>query len=350
MEYDRALYRVYERILEDLGDSQSIFHSELSLENDSRRGSNNNNRRSTIPFLLPQSIVRFRDSIRRYGLRGSYCPVLGFHYHLCRRFWIFRRRPSEYRSEVEVQDTTSFSSNVELTPLTETNTNSENGLRRRTQTRSNSTDDSGIMEGTNISVQDQDDMEANISSTSRMAQNIALSQQERRRRHQDQRDRESNMCTQRGLYTFMRFSFLFAIWNMLVLACLHFTYVGPRISKTVHNHDRILSTATSSQLQQTCIESALSTRPESERSNFFRMSEEQDIPEKQNSGIFPLNKNDMQSIGNSTSVNATVPLLGRDEILQIKIIYDNRCSENDCSRVRTVIPSKHKFTVAQKNH
>jgi hypothetical protein len=347
MEYDRALFRVYERILEDLGDSQSIFHSELSLENDSHRGSNSNNRRSTIPFLLPQSIVRFRDSIRRYGLRGTYCPGLGFHFHLCRRFWIFRRRPifqglnnSEYRSEVEVQDTTSFSSNVELTPLTEINTNSENGLRRRTQTRSNSTDDSGFMEETNITIQDQDDMEANISSTSRMAQNIALSQQERRRRHQDQRDRESNMCTQRGLYTFMRFSFLFAIWNMLVLACLHFTYVGPRISKIVHNNNRILSTATSSSLQQTCIESALSTRPESERSNFFRMPEEQDITEKQNNGIFPLNKNDMQSIGNSTSVNATVPLLGRDEILQIKIIYDNRCSEHDCSRVRNVIPSK----------
>jgi hypothetical protein len=236
-----------------------------------------------------------------------------------------------------------------LTPLV----SAETGLRRRTQTRSNSNNDGGIMEETNNTIQDQeDDTEtADLSATSRMAQNIALLHQERRRRHEEQRDRESDLCNQRGLYTFMRFSFLFAMWHMVVLVCLHFTYVGPRISKTLHTNDGITSTKSSS-FQQTCIESALSTRPEEERSNFFRMSEEQGITEEHDRGIFPLNRNDMQFIGNSTSANTTVPLLGRDEILQIKVIYDNKCGENDCSRVRNVIPSKddsNKTTKTLKN-
>lgn len=347
MEYDRALYRVYERILEDLGSSQSFFHLETSMENDSPH--QNSNRRNVIPFLLPLSIVRLQEKIRRYGLRQTCYSFTtrdgnGCNY-LQRCFVLFRHRPifhrlhnSDDRSDVEIQQATS-SAFVELTPLTQTSTSSETGLRRRTQTRPNSAHHNGVMEETTTNIQDEDDTEVNPSATSRMAQNIALSHQERRRLHQEQIHRESDLCNQRGLYTFMRFSFVFAIWHMLVLSCLHFTYIGPRISKPLQSDGRILN-AKSSMARQTCIEAALSTRPESERSNFFAMAEEQDITEKDNNSIFPLNRNDMQLIGNSTSVNTTVPLLGRDEMLQIKIIYGNSCGDTYCSRVRYVVPSK----------
>ncbi len=212
--------------------------------------------------------------------------------------------------------------------------------------------------------------------TTEMAQRIAAAQrqrnihrQRRRRQQQQQQQTQTGGCTQKGLHSMMRVSMVIAIWHLFVLLSLHYTYVGPRIAKVekIHFDDVIdgvpLSTARSKGkiVKSTCLENALMTRPVEERSQFFTMfgedvkedgKAEEEVIEEEDVLLTITNTNENsknqtspgQHSNNNTStssVSTSPPLLGRDEILQIKIIYNNDDCHG-CSRVRNVtIPSSN---------
>lgn len=328
MEYDRALYRIYERLLDDLGGAESIFVPEAGEDS---IGQNDR----IIPFLLPISLLRFINGVGRNGLKQSIRSICDL--KTLQRYFrtsiqylgsrIYSQRFHDH-TEDELQTLTTASS-IELTSVVESRTR-VTGLRRRFHSVSFQSNGSSVDYG-------NQDIEANASTENPPDPNTALSQIEIRRR-QSQNVHDYGGCNQRAMYIFMHLTFWFAIFHLLVLFTLHYTYVGPRLFKKIPSvKDRRMLSSMS--FKQTCLESALSSRPEYERSRFYATTEEQSSVEVHKDTKFPFNKNDMQFVANSTSDDAAPPLLGRDEILLIKIIYGNQYHGRECSRVRTVQPA-----------
>jgi hypothetical protein len=451
MEYDRALYRVYEKVLEDLMQTRPIFQPEIQqetniLQEDQQHAINGSSihRRTnnSIPFLWPLFIIRYADIVNRsyYGEWRRLSPHtnhtnngnmdmdmdmdsnIDTDTHTNRnmdmdidtdmdsiassrpsRLWsILRRNRAGNRSStfsrvaIEENDTDleegegsrngtgtgirNHRVDVEMTSLSQ-----NTGLRRRNNSSSSSresnassedqnsnpnvrsqgtiwrqheeSDELNDVERTNIyndnisgngNGNNDSDNENEISNaqteTTRMAQHIA-----QRQRSEEERQAEEvvRACSQKGLFAIMRICMCVAVFHLVVLACLHRTYIGPRIAK----HIAIIGDSDGDGIgeRMTCLEYALSTRPERDRSQFFRVfGEEIDTDEENKEGI------DAQKVSKSAAdeksfiamashdINKTAPLLGRDEILQIKIIYGDNCKKmpgRQCSRVHTVIAS-----------
>jgi len=94
-------------------------------------------------------------------------------------------------------------------------------------------------------------------------------------------------------------------------------------------------------LRRNCLEYALGTRPVEERSGFYKVFGEKvdddEEAEEENDEESKVSKEGAHEV--KKNVSAVPPLLGRDEILQIKIIYGDHCSSasGQCSQVRNVV-------------
>ncbi|KAL3766668.1 hypothetical protein ACHAWU_003424 [Discostella pseudostelligera] len=190
------------------------------------------------------------------------------------------------------------------------------------------------------------------------------------------RNYEQGGCSQLNVYIVMRLSFAIAVFHIFVLISLHCTYVGPHAFQgrvyTQHNVQEISrkqrrdneSNGTKSDMIVNCIANALSTRPIEDRSSYFG-EKDNDVPSdgkegaerrladetradlrKQRSFLqgsydqSAIYQGDMAGEQNAMSSETLVkegfhPLLGKDEILQVKIIYGSSCV-GQCSRVRKV--------------
>ena len=298
--------------------------------------------------------------------------------------------------------TTQFSTDVEMTDLNTINTTrspgSPSGLRRRpnsispredySSSSSNSSDRSRSSNGSGNNA-DEENMyndrhlptlvlqhsndsitsgpNSPTSATVQLAQNIASTQLEQEEQQQrqdstqnntpsrdndnDDNDRETTGCSQKGLLLIMSSAFLIATIHLAILAILHFTYIGPRVSKSVvgmtgsltdSNARRVWGNAlrngnvhstsnihNNHAVRMTCLEQALSTHPIEKRSKFRENASNKTSPNE---------KDDDDDEG--------APLLAADEILQIKIIY-GKCNtstkaQTKCSRVRYVDTAKEK--------
>lgn len=342
MEYDRALYRVYERVVEDLLSTRPVSTIYSGNENQEQRRGNHEN--LPIPFFLP---IWFNQLPNRYlNLR-----------HVASG--LFSRSRDMVRNEDPETDTNNYhndNSNTENQRIhssqnIDQSNNNLNPLylhhRRRAQqhmgdqhrhllnnevsTNQNDTTNNNNNNTPNrsYSTDESDDNRSQNSSTSneRERANEPIEETLRRMREDSRYDLadENTMCTQMKLYSIMRASFFLGFLHLVILAILHRTYVGAGVWE--HNGlklNRIASSPTSldgsdeiHSRRKTCLEYALESRPPSQRSSF---------DEKYN-----------RAYENFTQAERELrrPLLGLDEILQIKILYGGRC-KGKCSRLRYV--------------
>eukprot|EP00550_Attheya_septentrionalis_P003759 CAMPEP_0198283350 /NCGR_PEP_ID=MMETSP1449-20131203/2972_1 /TAXON_ID=420275 /ORGANISM="Attheya septentrionalis, Strain CCMP2084" /LENGTH=887 /DNA_ID=CAMNT_0043979935 /DNA_START=171 /DNA_END=2834 /DNA_ORIENTATION=- len=168
------------------------------------------------------------------------------------------------------------------------------------------------------------------------------------------------LCTQTSVHFVMRACFVLGWFHLACLFLLHSTYVGHPTLLPVHvlvsnnnsdNHEYRMN-MTEQQLMkqhpyQTCIEAALATRPPEERSQYFSLYGDADDDDEVEGDEedYDLDKADNVSKEEKESANDTkikkkesessgiAPLLGQDEVLQIKVLYGGSCT-GQCSRVR----------------
>jgi hypothetical protein len=181
--------------------------------------------------------------------------------------------------------------------------------------------------------------------------------------------RQHEGCSQVNLYRVMRLTFGLGVFHLFVLAALHVTYVGPGAfyrQKEVRPWRRLFPT-NGSDVLVTCVAKALATRPPEERSRYHVLFGEDDEKRRRLGEVDVLDFaiDDGFTLLNATAESldtelyyyydddpwqsrllrdkqvefkepaALLPLLGKDEILQIKILYGGRCT-GQCSRVRQV--------------
>jgi hypothetical protein len=207
-------------------------------------------------------------------------------------------------------------------------------------------------------------------------------------------ERNDTGCSRKNVYGMMRISFALGVFHLFALVALHVTYVGPyafrkpgmsrlsyvrqRVKRSLVSHLDILgnfgggvaflrklledgtkkNVNTADEALVNCIQYALSTRPENERSKYYttfgdgdsmRTLMSVDIVGDDIVGddfvgddfgeVKPLlthhhHRRRFIPDAESKSSEAT-PLLGKDEILQIKIMFGVTCT-GQCSRVRRV--------------
>ncbi|KAL7493466.1 hypothetical protein ACHAWT_002462 [Skeletonema menzelii] len=207
-------------------------------------------------------------------------------------------------------------------------------------------------------------------------------------------ERNETGCSQKNIYGVMRLSFVIGIFHLFVLTALHVTYIGPyafrkpgmfrlssarkRLRSLAGRVDRIhtpvgrqlaflrnlledeMEEGQNSPVDQTlinCISYALSTRPDNERSRYYSTFGDSDSSKKNrqlsayndigdDDGIIEMISQAMRtntraleirrSIAESESESSNkIPIVGKDEIVQIKIMYGGKCT-GQCSRVRNV--------------
>jgi len=279
---------------------------------------------------------------------------------------------------------------VEMTDMTHLST-SPSGLRRRTPSQSpnnsprrlailsGSGEEASIMidisNSTDSSIYSTDSysdiatdtilaFDNNITPTTRSAQEIASTQNERSQQHENNNNNQTNNnntnnnnsnnnnntndderemigCTQKGLFVVMKILMTLAIFHLIILNSLHVTYVQPKSA--------------------TCIEYALATRPIYQRSKYFQRFgdsnddigddyvnddhetleyDDDDITLKyyddDNNNDTVIVVPDSNEINKKNDTKRESILFGQNEILQIKIIYDKACTGN-CSRVHTLM-------------
>jgi hypothetical protein len=201
-------------------------------------------------------------------------------------------------------------------------------------------------------------------------------------------------CSRRNVYGVMRMSFAVGIFHLFALVALHVTYIGPyafrkpgmsslssarqRVKRSLVSHlDKLHNTpdgkvaflrnlltdetnegqnTATGQALVNCISYALSTRPENERSKYYAMFGDSDSKRRRLSSADGVAGNDDDDVidkisklmrtdtnrlalhrsmaAESTSPDVT-PFIGKDEILQIKIMYGGKCTGR-CSRIRYV--------------
>ena len=344
MEFERALFRVYERVVEDLVQTQPILtptssnndgdneiESDRGHLNDRSASSLSNNGSDTIPFLWP--IV-----MHRIYMNGCWCRTIHNLNSIRRenrsRIWNIlqsRRSPESTFSRISTDDGDIEVENdhridVEMAAL------SQNlGLRRRNNSSSSRDDSDGANTNSSTNSDVEDNGDANVTPTTRMAQEIS----NRQRQRNEEQDAESGGISQKGLFVFMRVCMLFSLFHMVVLLCLHTTYVGPRnIAKYHHSNEDVIGAHTGA--FKTCLEFALETRPAQERSKFYETFGEDEEDENKEDGD---EKQSVHKVKEITNATGQIPLLGRNEILQIKIVYGDHCSDifGQCSRVHNVV-------------
>ncbi|KAL7473338.1 hypothetical protein ACHAXS_013797 [Conticribra weissflogii] len=234
-------------------------------------------------------------------------------------------------------------------------------------------------------------------------------------------DPYSGGCSQKNVYFLMRLSLIVAVLHVLILLCLHVTYVGPfAFRKHKPSHIRRYLTGIVNRIRMgtgnekgaatngffswptefddtideshqdniiNCISYALSSRPVEDRGDYFAMfgdGENTDTASRRLIEIddyeylfddeeYSMSNDDVDDEGNiqarainpmflsnfdsksqrAMPVNSVSssregsPLLGKDEILQIKIMYGRKCTGR-CSRVRHVEYPTNEETISQK--
>ncbi|EJK46469.1 hypothetical protein THAOC_34863 [Thalassiosira oceanica] len=440
MEYDRALYRVYERMLDDLNSSQPL----ISVENDSvdvtaeheasprdgdvETGHGNSaslhrddidtrqaqrasmqrrsmigsrqftstamqQRRQSLPFVLPIWMARKIDSRRTSDLFGVAWvrEILrgrsGADYHHLETAPSTVTTPnlhstanssSAHRHDDET-------SGLALTPLTmnSINRSSSQGLRRRSPTSRRSP---SVTEPPDLALPDEQtsahgrtsftlqprlrearedrslsqsqSQSSSSTGTSQPSTNFSQSSPQHYSSDSVETDDSQSVssgsldddastessrsqagstgCTKANVYRTMRASMVVGFVQLFILMALHATYVGPfafREATSAASRD-------GSDSNFNCISRALSTRPNAERSKYYALFGNGDIYD--------------DDVGTDTEVvhkapaidtegqdqplvnkSVVLPLLGKDEILQIKILSGRNC-RGECSRVRKV--------------
>jgi len=208
-------------------------------------------------------------------------------------------------------------------------------------------------------------------------------------------ERNETGCSQKNVYGIMRMSFAVGIFHLFVLTSLHVTYIGPyafrkpgmsrlssarqRVRSLVGRLDDLRNppsrklaflrnlledeteegqNTAADQTLVNCISYALSTRPEDERSRYYAMFGDSDSKKRRllsayddvgdDDGVIEMISEAMRTNAKrfathsfmaepeseSTSTDAA-PVVGKDEIVQIKIMYGRKCT-GQCSRVRHV--------------
>ena len=190
-------------------------------------------------------------------------------------------------------------------------------------------------------------------------------------------------CSQQNLYGVMRLSFSIAVLHIFILISLHVTYVGPHAfhkqtrevpingnsdasmrklilgNPVVEASDNQQDKAENTRTIYNCISYALATRPVEERSTYFGEIEKENATEddgkksRMRRGLLTEANNDDEIsviddlrvlLGEDDDIDEAeeakrdspiMPLLGKDEVLQIKIMYGKGCT-GQCSRVRNV--------------
>ncbi|KAL7489933.1 hypothetical protein ACHAW6_015663 [Cyclotella cf. meneghiniana] len=192
-------------------------------------------------------------------------------------------------------------------------------------------------------------------------------------------------CSQRHLYRAMRLSFALGILHLFVLLALHVTYVGPHafrrqtrnfVRRLKENEEGDFDNSSGDYLVN-CISRALSTRSPKDRSRYdalFGNAENNNdgkrrllreaspldfpiddgyLPNSLDRDVYYYDDDPWQSrmLENEQATIAKavpqLPLLGKDEILQIKILYGGRCN-GQCSRVRFMQIPKTEAVVGEK--
>jgi hypothetical protein len=153
------------------------------------------------------------------------------------------------------------------------------------------------------------------------------------------------VCTQTSVHFVMRACFVLGWFHLACLFLLHSTYVGhPTLLSVPENSNNSLKyhvNITEQQLMkqhpyQTCIEAALATRPPEERSQYFSLYGDPDDNEEDDANLpkeESKSDNGTKIVKKEPESSGIAPLLGQDEILQIKVLYGGSC-KGKCSRVR----------------
>lgn len=400
MEYDRALYRVYERAMEGLLQTQPVLQR-TTAPNDSSSSSNiavgnvethqgeTRQRRLSLPFFWPIFLIRLLESLNSSSLIRSIRDRIRIVLSQ-QSWWSLTMRSSSLRSvnflelsvlqenghdhddydaeedrndrggDLELGEDNHGDRGVELTTISQSF-----GMRRRNNSTSSSASPSredlssrssslrrqdvtdSSSSHSNSSRTEEEGMVAGnvtITDTTRLAQQIAERHNHRLEQEQEMRQQEG-MFSQRGIFALMRICLVFAMFHLFVLWCLHGTYVGPTWIARDKNFNGDMGDYNA---KMTCLEYALSTRPIQERNHFYNLHGE-DFESHDEDDNDQGKKRDMIKNGTSDTIvvnpNDTVaPLLNRNEILQIKIIYGKNCDDipGQCSRVHNVVIPENK--------
>lgn len=356
MEFERSLFRVYERVVEDLVQTRALQLDAIPTNNSDQadeesnqfpdrehlnnRGTSSPPSHATVPFIWP--LWRFQNASANRPTRQDNQS----------RIWnILRMRSHRSRtsslSERSVDDSSFDVGNdhridVEMTSLAPGTSQSLNlGLRRRNNSNSSSSRDGSESSNSNSTlsgVQGNQDVHIHVESSPTPATRLAQTIASRQRQRDDEQDTESGGISQKGIFLFMRLCMIFALFHSFVLYCLHTTYVGPRnIAKYDPTSNNAIGHKTAT--FRTCLEYALQTRSEEERLIFDdKFGERGDDEDKENDQS-ESNSNTWTAQVKDKANTTSVPLLGRNEILQIKIVYGDHCSEisGQCSRVHKVV-------------
>ncbi len=423
MEYDRALYNVYEKTMEDLMSSRRRTSGTLVSRDNNRINSNNGhdtpdnevvltaprmentrhygrNNENHVPFLFSFSSSSHSSRYRRNNTRSFIWNAI-FNRNSNRFSRVTSHDQDDVRgenhgelntNEVEMNqlDSSIISSNSSGSPVS----HSSSGLRRRTTTslsprRLLLNDSSSLDIPTNITLSDDEEEIAlhrsfeggertssqesmssvtppsltstatTSSAATELARNIAIAQlgraatggtttptnatqrssnsdanninDEDNRVHRDSASSTPFVHNNPFLIFVMRAAFVGAMIHFCILAILHFHYVGQRISKSFPGDP----------YPMTCLERALLTRQQVNNKN------EMILTESISMGINAFNIIDMTTAqNNDLKVERAPTLLGSNELLQVKIIYDKEDCVGKCSRVRYVntLPAKSSTT------
>lgn len=408
MEYDRALYRVYERAMESLIQTQPVLQQWTTANSDSSSDDNSSNisnvigneetrrqgerrhRGVSLPFFWSLFLIRWLDSLKRSSLLGSVREKItlisiSWRNYMTRRssrsvnsmeLSVLQEEEEEAEEEYQIgrggdlelgyDDDRGDQEGVELTTISQTfgmrrrnNSSSSSSTPSREEISSNRSSSLRRLDTTDSSTQGAlnrreeeivENTTAATTDTTRLAQQIA----ERHHYRLEQEMGQEGIFSQRGIYALMRISLAFAIFHLMVLWCLHVTYVGPTwIAKDIRSfHSNMMGGDVDTKM--TCLEYALSTRPIQERNHFYNLHGEdftndendEDKGDKKRDATKKNDAADSLVTGNETGA----PLLNRNEILQIKIIYGNHCDDvpGQCSRVHNVVIPANQTGAYQK--
>lgn len=424
MEYDRALYNVYEKTMEDLMSRRRRTSDTLASRDNSRNNSNNGhdipdneviltaprlensphhgrNNENHIPFLFSLSSSSHSSRYRRNNTRSFIWNAI-FNRNSNRFSRVTSHDQDDVRgdihgelstNEVEMNqlDSSIISNNSNGSPTSR----SSSGLRRRTTSispRRLYSDSASMDIPTSITLSDDEEENAlnrsfeegdriisqesissvttashtssaaTTSAATELARNIAIAQLGRaaiggtttptrttqRSSNSDANNindddnrvlRESTSSTpfchnNPFLIFIMRAAFVTAMIHLCIIAILHFHYVGQRINKSFPGDP----------YPMTCLERALLTRQGNNKHEII-------LTESISMETTALNIIDMTTAQNSDhKLERSPTLLGSNEILQVKIIYDKEECEGKCSRVRYVNPLPAKSSTTKQTN
>ena len=449
MEYDRALYRVYERMLEDLNSSQplQLFSSENNTsisdvtadeasprDGDVETGHGGNTtilhredtrqaqrpsmqrrtmigsrqltsaalqqRRPHLPFVLPiwmaRNSRRTSDVFGVAWVREILWGRSGANYHHLATSSSTVTTPNQLSTASSTHRQDDETSELALTPLTMNNINgsSSHGLRRRSPTSRRSpsvTEPPDLaLPGEQISahgrtsftlqprLQADRSLSQSSSSTGTSQSSTNFSQSPQHNSSDSVGTDDSNSassgsldddtstessrsqasstgCTKANVYRTMRVSMIVGFAQLFILMALHSTYVGPFAFRETQVPTNQGAPSATNRDDFNCISRALSTRPNAERSNYYAIygnGDKYDDDDKLKNGNEPDQGENRHATDTEVAEKApttdaeeqnqrlanksvVLPLLGKDEILQIKILDGRKC-RGDCSRVRKV--------------